>query len=63
MFFIFLFFLIFVRVYLNQTDDIRQGARSQMLPRASYLTSLCLDFFRYKMRTIVATADSLLGLP
>lgn len=31
---------IFVRVYLGQTDDIRQGTRSQMLPgQVSHLCS------------------------
>ena len=29
---VFFFFRIFVRVYLSQTDNICQGARSQMLP-------------------------------
>lgn len=29
-------FWIFVRVHLSQTDDIRQGTRSQMLPEEFY---------------------------
>lgn len=35
-FFFFVFNLIFIRVYLSQSDDICWGARSQMLPQVGY---------------------------